>query len=997
MLEKPVLSRRLLLIVFTLSGFSGLIYESIWSHYLKLFLGHAAYAQTLVLAIFMGGMALGAWLVARSTARIRNLLVMYAVVEGLTGLLALAFHPLYTGAISVAFDSVIPGLESAAAISAFKWSLAGILILPQSILLGTTFPLISGGVIRRYPESSGETLAMLYFTNSLGAAFGVLASGFFLIGRLGLPGTVMVAGVLNILLALFVWMVARDENVPAAKPAEQAAVASGSSSAVRWICAAAFLAGMAAFVYEIAWIRMLSLVLGSSTHAFELMLSAFILGLALGGFWIRKRIAGYARPQRVLAIMFSLMALLAALTIPSYGLTFDVMSSTVRMFDATEPGHAGFNIVSHAIAAALMIPTTIVAGMTLPLMTHYLLRENAGEQSIGKVYAANTVGAIAGVLIAVHLFLPHIGTKGAVIVGALVQAGIAAMLIWREPAAQRTTLSFASLGASVLLVLIIAQTVQLDPMKMASGVYRRGFATLPADSEVIFLRDGKTATITLARQRDTVVIATNGKPDAALNMGTSGAPDPDEITMSLAGALPLMLHPEPRRIANIGIGSGLTSHVALASPKLTVLDSIEIEPAIVEAARKGFDGRVSKLFHDDRSRIHFEDAKTFFATAKVRYDVIISEPSNPWVSGVASLFSTEFYERITHNLAPDGLLVQWVQIYETDITVVASILKALSPHFKDYAIYNTDDSDLLIVASVEKSLPALHSLALEGELAAELRKVGIESLADVEVRRIGSKRVLDPLFASYAVPGNSDYYPFVDLTAPRMRFLRRNAFALEELRLRAIPLLELLGEPGPTPGARVSKTESFLLTRDRTEQAFALLKALNARDVSGLPPAAAIDVLALQAAAKDCPNDTVRDAWYQAVRSLAARTTPYVPASELESAWTVLRGGACAAAATSEQRAWLDFHEAVAGRKTAAIIERGSAMLRDSVMRTADERAEVLFAVAASLLGENRNLEAAQLLQADIALVESRRDTDLAARLLEAIALTRLTGRAAQH
>ncbi len=988
-----MLSRRLLLVVFTFSGFSGLIYESIWSHYLKLFLGHAAYAQTLVLAIFMGGMALGAWLVARTTRRLSNLLVMYAAVEAVTGLLALLFHPLYSAATAFTFDTAIPGLESSFAISAFKWTLAGILILPQSILLGTTFPLISGGVIRRFPERSGETLALLYFTNSLGAAFGVLASGFFLIGKVGLPGTVMIAGILNILLALFVWLVARDEPEPPVEANPAATAGTQTSALVRGISIVAFLAGLAAFVYEIAWIRMLSLVLGSSTHAFELMLSAFILGLALGGLWIKRRIAGYEHPLRVLAIMFALMALLGALTLPSYGLTFDIMSSTVRMFDATEPGHAGFMVVSHAIAAALMIPTTIVAGMTLPLMTHFLLREGAGEQSIGKVYAANTVGAIAGVLLAVHLFLPNIGTKGAVIAAATIQLLVALLLLGRQAAAQRSAFAYGWLAAGVASVLVIALTVQLDPLKMASGVYRRGFATLPADSEVMFLRDGKTATISLARQRGTVVIATNGKPDAALNMGTSGPPDADEITMTLAGALPLALHPDPRRIANIGIGSGLTSHVVLASSRVEALESIEIEPAIVEAARAGFEPRVGNLFHDDRSHIHFEDAKTFFATSKVRYDVIISEPSNPWVSGVASLFSSQFYQRAKHSLAEGGLLVQWVQIYETDISVVASIVKALSPHFADYAIYNTDDSDLLIVASVDRPLPAARAAATDGKLDEELRKVGVESLADIAVRRIGSKRVLDPLFASYAVPANSDYYPFVDLTAPRMRFLRRNAFGLEELRLRPIPLLELLGEPGPVAGARVSAMDSYLLTRDRSQQAFAMLAALVSRDVRDLPPDAAAEALTLLAAAKECAHDSVRDAWFRAVRSIAARTTPYVAATELAPTWRALRAADCVGSASASQRAWLDFHEAVALRDTGAIVERGSAMLQNSVPHSADDRAEVLFAVAATLLGAGRDLEAAQLLQADIALVEARRDTDLAARLLEATALTRLTRR----
>src|SRR5262245_52842001 len=168
----------LLFAVFTLSGFAGLIYESIWSHYLRLFLGHSGYAQTLVLAIFMGGMALGAALAARRSPRWRNLLAGYAAVEAAIGLVALAFHETFIVVTEAAFDRILPALGAPLAAGAVKWALGAALILPQSVLLGMTFPLMSGGLIRRYPATPGAALAMLYFTNSLGAGLGVLVAGF---------------------------------------------------------------------------------------------------------------------------------------------------------------------------------------------------------------------------------------------------------------------------------------------------------------------------------------------------------------------------------------------------------------------------------------------------------------------------------------------------------------------------------------------------------------------------------------------------------------------------------------------------------------------------------------------------------------------------------------------------------------------------------------------------------------------------------------------------
>ena len=989
MLRKPSLSRRGLFLIFTISGFSGLIYESIWSHYLKLFLGHAAYAQTLVLAIFMGGMALGSWLVARSAAKLRNLLIAYAVVEALTGLIALGFHSLYGSVTAFALDSAIPGMESAFAITTLKWSFAAALILPQSILLGTTFPLISGGVIRRFPERSGETLAMLYFTNSLGAAFGVLASGFVLIGKVGLPGTVMTAGLLNVLLGVFVWIMARDDEHEAA-PA--AAVAPGPSAtvAVKWICAVAFLAGFAAFIYEIAWIRMLSLVLGSSTHAFELMLSAFILGLALGGLWIRRRIDGYQNPQRVLAVMFAIMALLAALTLPAYESTFHAMEWIFGMFGATPAGYAGFNVLSHAVAAAVMIPTTLVAGMTLPLMTHYLLRERAGEAAIGKVYAANTLGAIAGVLLAIHLLLPNVGTKGAIVIGAMAQILIAGLLLYRVARAERSGAALLATAASVLLVAYIAAFVRLDPLLMASGVYRDGISKLADGTTLKFLRDGKTATITLIEQDGKVVVATNGKPDAAINMA-AGPATLDEVTMSIAAALPLMMHPTPKRIANIGIGSGLTTHVLLTSDAVDVVDSIEIEPAIVEAARIGFMPRVKNMFEDKRSVIHIEDAKTFFAMTKEPYDVIVSEPSNPWVSGVASLFSNEFYARVRKHLRPDGLLVQWVQIYETDISVVASIVKALTPHFSDYAIYNTDDSNILIIAIPEGVLPRPNEAALKGALAAEMKIVGVESLADLELRRLGTKQSLGALFASYPVPANSDYFPFVDLNAPRFRFLRRNALPLGGMNLRPFPLLQLLGEPESKTRAGGTAGGPFYFRAEQVNQAAAIRAAIETGQIRALSLSEAKDIIALRIPAERCSDGGVTDTWYGAVKSIAAHTTPHMPPADLAPIWAAIRGSACFSRLSPQLHAWVEYLGFVANRDRANIITNGIALLKDDAARTPDVRSDLVIAIAASQLGSNDDQGLARLVEAELPFIQNRVETgDLPMRLIQARIVERL-------
>jgi len=974
------LGRSALFAIFTLSGFSGLIYESIWSHYLKLFLGHAAYAQTLVLTVFMGGMALGAWLAARWSPKMRNLLLAYALVEAITGTIALVFHPVYVASIGFTFDSVIPALDSAAAIHSVKWAIAALLILPQSVLLGSTFPLISGAIVRRFPDRPGATLAMLYFTNSLGAALGVLTSGFLLIGWVGLPGTVVTAGVINLVIALLVW---RKSGPEAAPPATPVAVADTQfAQLTRRILWAAFLSGAAAFIYEIAWIRMLSLVLGSSTHAFELMLSAFILGLAFGGLWIRRRIDSLARPLVTLTTLFALMAFLGVCTLPTYGYTFELIGAAVRNFPQTDAGYGYFNLLSHGVAALVMIPTTFIAGMTLPVMTHVLLR-SSDERAIGRVYASNTVGAIAGVLLAVHLLLPTVGLKGTVIAGALLQLCIALLFALRQIETPDWKFPRAALATASVFVVLIALFVHLDPMRMASGVYRRGQTRLPEEASVVFLRDGKTATVTLQRQSEVVIIATNGKPDASINMGAPGNPSADEITMAMAAALPLALHPAPRRIANIGLGSGLTSNVVLASPEVRRLDSIEIEPAMAQGAKLGFEPRVKRLFEDPRSQIHFEDAKTFFSASREGYDVIISEPSNPWVSGVATLFSDEFYAQVVRHLKPNGLLVQWIQIYETDVTVAASIFKALAPHFDDYEVYATDNANILIVATPHGALPALSKdLFAVPALAAELRLTGLQSMGDIEIRRIGNKRLLGPLMNRMPVPANSDYEPYVDLNAPRMRFLGRDALELVQLGMLPVPLAEIYGQP-LTQAPSDSQISAHFFTRHAMAlQARTLLHAVAAKDPAQAPEDMRDYVAALLVPASECSSDEGRASWLNAVHGIAGRTTPFMTVAERLPLWETVRAQSCASTLTPAESAWLSVLEACGRGTTADIAAAGEKMFTAPLAKlSGNQIMEALIATAAAKTAIGQHAEAQALLGAYVGMLQNAGDYGLALRL----------------
>ncbi|OQY56630.1 MAG: hypothetical protein B6247_02945, partial [Candidatus Parabeggiatoa sp. nov. 2] len=310
----------------------------------------------------------------------------------------------------------------------------------------------------------------------------------------------------------------------------------------------------------------------------------------------------------------------------------------------TDQGYALFNVFSHSITLVIMLPATICAGMTLPLLTYYLISKGYGEGSIGGIYAANTLGAIIGIALGVQIIMPALGVKNLITIGGGLDILLGLALLWYAGKGfNKIRWSFVATASSAILIASVIW-VELDPVKMASGVFRHG--VISEDRQVIFHKDGKTASIDLIQSKSgKLTISTNGKPDASISQKN---PSADEPTMILLAALPWAIHDQAKTVATIGFGSGMTSHVLLSIPSIERVDTIEIEPAMVEGA-KGFGERVANVFNDPRSHIHLEDAKAFFTNHQKKYDIIISEPSNPWVGGVAGLFSQEFYHQSTVN------------------------------------------------------------------------------------------------------------------------------------------------------------------------------------------------------------------------------------------------------------------------------------------------------------------------------------------------------------
>jgi hypothetical protein len=381
-------------------------------------------------------------------------------------------------------------------------------------------------------------------------------------------------------------------------------------------------------------------------------------------------------------------------------------------------------------------------------------------------------------------------------------------------------------AGGVMVALVGAFVIQLDPMVLSATVFRKGQTRLHPDYELVSHVDGRTATVTVIHDTERpgyFTIFTNGKPDASVR--TDRYPeghDPkkgplmsgDEPTQILVGMIPAMMKPHAKRWAMIGFGSGVSSDVLLASPELEVLDTIEIEPEMVRGSA-AFDPLNRRTFNDPRSNLIFDDAKAFFAGTAGRYDVIVSEPSNPWVSGVASLFTVEFYQEIKRYLAPGGLVAQWIQGYELSDELLYSVLAAVDQEFEDYQVFRIGSRDWVIVARADGPIAPLDPAPLaewEG-FVDRGNLLGIHDAGQVHTLLAANKRMLHP-FLSDQTP-NRDVFPILDNGAERSRFFRSSAESLLALRWTPLPLLEVFGGvermPYPERGIQDEREKKHIL------------------------------------------------------------------------------------------------------------------------------------------------------------------------------------------
>ncbi len=521
----------------------------------------------------------------------------------------------------------------------------------------------------------------------------------------------------------------------------------------------------------------------------------------------------------------------------------------------------------YLICLAIMLPATFCAGMTLPLMTRMLLGAGAGERAIGQIYGANTLGSIAGAALTGLLLLPALGLKGSLVAGGVLDMLLGLLVLRALARAGRPArrLALAGAGGVVLLAALALWALPWDQNLLSSGVFRTGRLPDPSLREILFHADGRTASVHVARSRasGTKILVTNGKPDGSLTVSwfercDSGAAPRvftgDDGTQALLALILLAHAPGARTGAVIGHGTGMSSHLLLASPRLERLTTIEIEPAMVAGARQFYPAN-RRAFDDPRSHLVIDDAKSYFAAANARYDLVLSEPSNPWVSGVSGLFTAEFYGRMRRYLAPGAVFGQWLQTYELDDGLVASVLVALHESFADYRVFMIDSGDLLIVASPTGPLPRPDwSVTMLPDIKKDLCRF-LPVTGDALARTLVLDRAGFAPLLERGVRPNSDFYPVLDLGAERARFLQHSAAGFVGL---SGGVVDFIGDAALRPTGWDPATPSALV---QTPGVAALLRAARTR---GLAPDSA------WAPSSTLPERYLRETWSRQTAGAAA-------------------------------------------------------------------------------------------------------------------------------
>jgi spermidine synthase len=917
-----VRSRRWLFVsCYAMSGAAALVYQVVWIRLFTLELGHTSAASSTVLAAFMGGLAVGAWLVGRfqgSAHPLRIYAALEILIAALAVILPLALHQLRPALAWAYADGTDP---SRFAVVRVIVSL-GLLGLPAAAM-GATFPVAATwfanlrSAVAQSPPATA--VGMLYAANTAGATAGAIAAGFWLIPAVGLRWTTWTAVALNVGAAAgAIWLQSqRAPEQPAAVPAKTARRSNAKARGPATVpaatalplaavaCAAAALSGFSALVYEVVWTRLLALVVGPTSYAFATMAAAFVSGIALGSAAGARLARRVSEPAMWLGVMLAVTAISAWLAAWIAATRLPLVAALELARDA---GLDGSPLPRQVLRVTLLLlPTSVALGTTFVLA---LATASSGIGQVGRdaarVYVANTLGAVAGALAAGFLLIPWFGLHGSIagVGGVGIVAGVALIVV---VAARSTGASAMARGAAYALAGIciasgfVLRALAWEPDLLSSGAYKyaryMGGEELEARlraGTLEYYKEGAAGTVSVRRLTGTRSLAIDGKVDAS-----NGA---DMLTQRLLGVLPVLLHPRPQDMLVIGLGTGVTVGSALASGELRRVDVVEISPEVVEASEL-FAAENGRVLQAPEVRVVRGDGRSHLLLTTRGYDVIVSEPSNPWMAGVAALFTREFFQAARARLNDGGLFCQWAHTYEMRDADLRSIVRTFASVFPEGSMWLVGDSDLLLIgtngATIESRLAALAERSKAGSIPSVLADVGITSPAApivlLSLFAGGPAEIVS--FGADAVVQTDDRMP-LEYTATQAMFsgLANTAATVRALTARA-PV------PAAVSSALSAADAHAWIVRGRTAlkanayemayESFQRASALDSRD------AEALRGVSDAAAGLGRVRDVER--WLQ---SLAAREPANAPARlELARVLAAAGDGSGAMAAAAEARA----------------------------------------------------------------------------------------------
>jgi spermidine synthase len=789
----------LFLIAYTCSGLAGLVYEVTWTRWLTLYIGHTTAAASAVVAAFLGGLAIGAAVGGRiaSTMSPRRCLQVYVGLEIAVAVFAVLLpfelrllSPLLRWAYQDgAGGALFPLIRIASCIA---------MVMLPALALGATFPM----AIRWFARGSAEPArqsSTLYFVNTIGATAGSLLAGFVLIPSIGMSGTIYVAMAGTGIAAICVLVVLRNEPFDSSAGSDHAAAdalpqgvsrtrdTAKRSPAPAWLAILVLgVSGFAALVHEIAWTRILSLILGPTTYAFAATLAAVIAGVALGsgvGAWLVNTRA--AKAAGMLAFTLSLAAVTASWTYAAAGARIPMIVAR-QVAESADFDQLLWRGV--LLTMALIVPTSACLGAAFPLALSLADDHvHAAPGRFGLVYAINTVGSVLGSLAAGFIFIPAFGLQPTlwIVSGCLIVAALALI----ASGALKDMSRIAGIASALVAITLVVTSPPWDRELLASGVYMYA-PYVPKDldletqlkaGELLYYEEGAAATVSVKKLTGTTTLAVDGKTDAS-NRG-------DMLTQKLIAHLPLLLHRDPKEVFIIGLGSGMTAGAALTHP-LAHADVIEISPEVVKASDY-FKAENRNALADPRLNLIVGDGRSHLALSQRNYDVIVSEPSNPWIAGVSSLFTKEFFESARARLAPGGIICQWANAYNISEPDLKSIVATFTSVFPDGTVWLVGGDDVLLLASLEpmdQALARLPANMKRVEVAADLASIGIVDPFSMLSLYIGGPEQLTG-YASGAPVFNDDRMT-LEFTAPRELHNRRAGE-------NGATLLKLLGSAGP--------------------------------------------------------------------------------------------------------------------------------------------------------------------------------------------------------